>query len=67
MNTLDIEFTRPSGNPKLLTLDKKERQEFLSELQYLRTVNLGQLGWFRKRMERAKRIIAFIKEKYHMN
>ena len=67
MNTLDIEFTRPQGNPKLLTLDKAKMREFLSELQYLRTVNLGQLGWFKKRIEKAKGVIAYIRDQYHMD
>ncbi len=67
MNTLDIEFTRPAGNPKLLTKDKKQIKQFLSELQYLRTVNLGQLGWFKKRIERAKGILAFIKKQYQLS
>ncbi|HEY6063628.1 MAG TPA: hypothetical protein VIV35_08465 [Chitinophagaceae bacterium] len=67
MNTLDIEFTRPSGNPKLLTRDKKLIQQFLSELQYLRTVNLGQLGWFKRRMERANKIVGYIKNQYHLH
>ena len=66
MNTLDIEFKRPTGNPKLLPKDPKQLQQFLSELQYLRTVNLGQLGWFRKRLELAKNIMTFIKSKYHL-
>jgi len=67
MNTLDIEFTRPLGNPKLLTKDKRLIQQFLSELQYLRTVNLGQLGWFKKRMERATGIVQYIKDQYHLH
>jgi hypothetical protein len=67
MNMLDIEFNRPAGNPKLLTKDAKQMQKFLSELQYLRTVNLGQLGWFKKRSELAKNIVGFIKEEYHLN
>jgi hypothetical protein len=67
MNTLDIEFKRPTGNPKLLTKDPKQMQQLLSELQYLRTVNLGQIGWFKKRVELAKNIVAFIKKEYHLN
>lgn len=67
MNTLDIEFNRPAGNPKLLTKDPKQMQQFLSELQYLRTVNLGQLGWFKKRLELAKNIVGLINKDYHLN
>jgi hypothetical protein len=65
MNLQDIEFTRPAGNPQLLTNDKKIIQQFLSELQYLRTVNLGAQGWFKKRKELAKHMQSFIKDEYH--
>src|SRR6185503_15875297 len=40
MNLYDIEFTRPAGNPRLLTKDKKLIMEFLSEIHYLKTVNI---------------------------
>ena len=66
MNLQDIEFTHPSGNPKLLTKDNKLEQQFLSELQYLRPVNLGELGWFKKRLEQAQKTLDFIEAAYHL-
>jgi len=66
MNMLDIEFIHPSGNPKLLTKDNKLKQQFLSELQYLRTVNLGELGWFKKRLDWAQKTFSFIEKEYHL-
>jgi hypothetical protein len=67
MNVYDIEFNRPRGNPKLLTKDKKLIGQFLSELHYLKTVNLGELGWFEKRKIQAEGTLAFIEKEYHLN
>ncbi len=66
MNVYDIEFTRPKGNPKLLTKDAKSIQHFLSELHYLKTVNIGQIGWFMRQREKAKLILAYLKKEYHL-
>lgn len=66
MNLYDIEFTRPPGNPKLLTKDKKLIMGLLSELQYLRTVNLGEIGWFKKRKAQAESTLAFVEKEYHL-
>jgi len=66
MNLYDIEFTRPPGNPKLLTKDKKLIMGLLSELQYLRTVNLGEIGWFKKRKAQAESTLAFVENEYHL-
>lgn len=66
MNVYDIEFTRPSGSPKLLTKDKKKIMGLLSELQYLRTVNLGEIGWFKKRKAQAESTLSFVQNEYHL-
>jgi hypothetical protein len=66
MNLYDIEFTRPPGKPKLLTKDKKLIMGLLSELQYLRTVNLGEIGWFKKRKAQAESTVAFVEKEYHL-
>ena len=66
MNMQDIEFRHPPGNPMLLSKDRKSIQRFLSELQYLRTVNLGQLGWFKRRAERARNIVEYITDQYKL-
>jgi hypothetical protein len=66
MNLYDIEFTRPPGKPKLLTKDKKLIMGLLSELQYLRTVNLGEIGWFKKRKAQAESTLAFVEKEYHL-
>jgi hypothetical protein len=66
MNVYDIEFTRPPGNPKLLTKDKNIIQNFLSDIHYLKTVNIGQIGWYNRQIERAKTTLAFIQKEYHL-
>ncbi len=64
MNVYDIEFVPPAGNPHLLTKDKKILQQFLSEIHYLKTVNLGSIGWFKKRKTTAENILQFINKEY---
>jgi hypothetical protein len=66
MNVYDIEFTRPPGNPKLLTKDKDVIQTFISDIHYLKTVNIGQIGWFQKQKQRAEQTLAFIQKEYHL-
>jgi hypothetical protein len=66
MNIYDIEFTWPRGNPKLLTKDKKTLQHFLSEIHYLKTLNIGQIGWFQKQRQRAASTLAFIQKEYRI-
>jgi hypothetical protein len=67
MNLYDIEFREPPGNPRLLTKDKKLLQQFMSELHYLKTVNFGQIGWFKNQKARAEVTLAFIQKVYHLN
>jgi hypothetical protein len=66
MITYDIEFTRPAGNPKLLTKDRAVFQNFLSDIHYLKTVNLAQIGWFKRQAERARTTLAFLQKEYHL-
>ncbi|TAL50689.1 MAG: hypothetical protein EPN92_01405 [Chitinophagaceae bacterium] len=66
MNVYDIEFNWPTGNPKLMTKDKKIIQVFLSEIHYLKTVNIGQIGWFKKQKRRAETTLAFIQKTYNI-
>ena len=64
--TYDIEFTRPPGNPKLLTKDKAVIQNFLSDIHYLKTVNIAQIGWFKRQAGRARTTLAFLQTEYHL-
>jgi hypothetical protein len=66
MNLYDIEFKEPPGNPKLLTKDKKILQQFMSEIHYLKTVNFGQIGWFKRQKARAETTLVFIQKEYHL-
>jgi hypothetical protein len=66
MITYDIEFIPPPGNPKLLTKDKAVIQNFLSDIHYLKTVNIAQIGWFKRQKERAKTTLAFLQTAYHL-
>ena len=64
MNVYDIEFVYPSGNPKINIKSKEAINTFLSNLHYVKTVNLGQLGLFRKHQKKAIEILSFIKQEY---
>jgi hypothetical protein len=66
MNVYDIEFVYPPGNPKLMTKDKDVIRNFLSDVHYLKTVNIGQIGWFKKQRQKAKQILAFLENEYHL-
>lgn len=66
MNLYDIEFTRPAGNPVLMTHDKDVIRNFLSDVHYLKTVNIGQIGWFRKQLDRARLTLSFLQNEYHL-
>ncbi len=66
MITYDIEFNRPAGNPKLLTKDKAVIQNFLSDVHYLKTVNIAQIGWFKRQAQRARTTLAFLQKEYHL-
>ena len=60
MNVYDIEFVYPSGNPKINSNSEKAIKELMSNLHYIKTVNLGQLGLFREHQKRAKQILNYI-------
>ena len=64
MNVYDIEFVYPSGNPKIKTVNKEAISIFLSNLHYVKTVNVGQLGLFKKHQKKAIDILNFIKKEY---
>ena len=64
MNVYDIEFVYPSGNPKINTKNREVINNFLSNLHYVKTVNVGQLGLFKKHQERAKEILELLKKEY---
>ena len=64
MNVYDIEFVYPSGNPKINTKNKDVINLFLSNLHYVKTVNVGQLGLFKRHQKKAKEILNFIKKEY---
>ena len=64
--TYDIEFTRPAGNPKLLTKDKAVIQNFISDIHYIKTVNIAQIGWFKRQAQRAKTTLAFLQKEYNL-
>ena len=66
MNTYDIEFTRPPGNPKLMSHDKEIIRNFLSDLHYIKTVNVGAIGWFKKQKQRAENTLAYLKKEYDL-
>ena len=64
MNVYDIEFVYPSGNPEINVKNKEAINLFLSNLHYVKTVNVGQLGLFKKHQKRAKEILKFLKKEY---
>lgn len=64
MNVYDIEFVYPPGNPKINVKNKEVINLFLSNLHYVKTVNVGQLGLFKKHQKRAKEILKYLKKEY---
>ena len=44
-------------NPKINTKNKNVINVFLSNLHYVKTVNVGQLGLFKKHQKKAKEIL----------
>ena len=64
MNVYDIEFVYPSGNPKINTKNREVINNFLSNLHYVKTVNVGQLGLFKKHQKRGKEILELLKKEY---
>jgi hypothetical protein len=64
MNVYDIEFVYPSGNPKINSKNREVINNFLSNLHYVKTVNVGQLGHFKKHQKRAKEILELLKKEY---
>lgn len=64
MNVYDIEFVYPSGNPKINSNSEKAIKELMSNLHYVKTVNLGQLGLFREHQKRAKQILNYKYNEY---
>ncbi|MBA2250406.1 MAG: hypothetical protein H0W12_09460 [Chitinophagaceae bacterium] len=67
MNVYDIEFTRPANNPALMSHDKIAIRNFLSDVHYLKTVNIGQIGWFKKQRERAQTTMDYLQKEYGIN
>ena len=64
MNVYDIEFVYPSGNPKINSKNREVINNFLSNLHYVKTVNVGQLGLFKKHQKRGKEILELLKKEY---
>ena len=60
MSLYDIEFTKPKGRVSINYSDIKTNKTFLSNLQYLKTVNKAQLGWFSEHRKRAIVISEFL-------
>ena len=64
MNVYDIEFVYPSGNPKINSKNREVINNFLSNLHYVKTVNVVQLGLFKKHQKRGKEILELLKKEY---
>lgn len=67
MTVYDIEFTKPKGSVSINYSDIQTNKTFLSNLQYLKTVNKAQLGWFIEHSKRAKNILNFLDNTYNIN
>ena len=67
MTVYDIEFKKPKGSVSINYSDIQTNKTFLSNLQYLKTVNKAQLGWFIEHSKRAKNILNFLDNTYNMN
>lgn len=67
MTVYDIEFNKPKGSVSINYSDIQTNKTFLSNLQYLKTVNKAQLGWFIEHSKRAKNILNFLDNTYNIN
>ena len=65
MTVYDIEFNKPKGSVNVNSSDFQTNKTFLSNLQYLKTVNKAQLGWFLEHSKRAKNITKFLDSVYY--
>ncbi len=64
MNVYDIEFIRPKGNPVVNISDTKALSTFLSNIHYVKTVNLAQLGWYKEHKRRGENILTYLNKQY---
>ena len=64
MNVYDIEFIAPRGETTFNFAAKEDINLFLSNLQYLKTVNVGILGWSIKLRKICDETIKTIENKY---
>lgn len=64
MNLYDIEFTRPPGNPQLKDKNKTALETFIGNIHLLKTVNIGQIGWYRKQRDRARNTLDYLQTQY---
>ncbi len=67
MTLYDIEFIKPKGEVHINYSDLNTNKTFLSNLQYLKTVNKAQIGWFVEHRKRAKNISKFLNIIYSDN
>ena len=67
MNLYDIEFVRPKGNPRYKSKNKDALSTFLSNLHYVKTVNVAQIGWFTRFQNQAKTTLQYIESQYDLN
>ncbi len=66
MNVYDIEFIAPSGETTFNFAAKKDINLFLSNLNYLKTVNVGILGWSIKLRKICNETIKSIENTYEI-
>ncbi|MCH1547686.1 MAG: hypothetical protein L7S44_03905 [Flavobacteriaceae bacterium] len=67
MNLYDIEFVRPKGSPSYKSKDKDALSTFLSNLHYIKTVNVAQIGWFTRFQNQAKKTLIFVESQYDLD
>ncbi|MBN09691.1 MAG: hypothetical protein CMC79_04900 [Flavobacteriaceae bacterium] len=65
MTVYDIEFLKPKGKVRINYSDNSTNKTFLSNLQYLKTVNKASIGRFTEHQSRGKNIIKYIDSIYY--
>ena len=67
MNLYDVEFVKPKGSPKYKSKDEQALSTFLSNIHYVKTVNVAQIGWLIKFKEQAKTTLEFVSSSYDLS
>jgi len=59
-------FHKPSGNPRLLSIDPAKLQRFMNTIHFLKAINIFMNTWQERQKARAENILDYIRKEYHL-